>query len=132
MPRVPPTEDTFTMAPPPVRAIADGVVIQAPYFFYLGTNALEVNHPGIGVVRYGEISIAKPVRLKAGEHVKAGQIIAYVGRLDTGASMIHFELYSGKATGPLTERGRLPYQRRRDLLNPSDLIDRLSRASFGR
>ena len=30
----------------PIRAVADGAVVQAPYFFYLGTDALEVHHPG--------------------------------------------------------------------------------------
>lgn len=114
-----------------IRAIADGVVIQAPYFFYEGTNALEVRHPGIGVVRYGEISIVKKVNLKAGDHVKAGDHIAYVGMLDSGSSMLHFELYSGKATGGLTDRSNPPYQRRRDLLNPSSLVDKLYKASFG-
>ncbi len=38
-----------------IRAIADGIVRATPYDFYLGTDALEVEHPGIGVVRYGEI-----------------------------------------------------------------------------
>jgi len=114
-----------------IRAIADGVVIQAPYYFYSGTNALEVDHPGIGVVRYGEISISKAVRLKGGDRVKAGEVIAYVGRLESGSSMLHFELYSGKAKGSLTV-GQGPYMRRRDLINPSTLVDELSRRSFGK
>lgn len=114
-----------------IRAIADGVVIQAPYYFYSGTNALEVDHPGIGVVRYGEISISKAVRLKAGDRVKAGEVIAYVGRLESGSSMLHFELYSGKAKGALSV-GQGPYMRRRDLINPSTLIDELARRSFGK
>ena len=115
----------------PIRAIADGVVLQAPYFFYSGTNALEVRHPGIGIVRYGEIHLNKVVHLKGGEHVRAGDIIAYVGRLDSGSSMLHFELYSGSASGSLTVRGNPPYQRRHDLVNPSTLVDELSRKSFG-
>src|SRR5262249_54389009 len=32
-----------------IRAIADGEIIRGPYWFYDGTNALEVYHPGVGV-----------------------------------------------------------------------------------
>lgn len=108
-----------------IRAVADGVVVQAPYYFYTGTNALEVNHPGVGVVRYGEIDKKKVVKLKAGDHVRAGDVIAYVGRLDSGSSMLHFELYSGKGKGPLTVRGNPPYQRRSDLVNPTSFMDKV-------
>lgn len=115
-----------------IRAIADGVVIQPAYAFYDGTNALEVNHPGIGVVRYGEISSAKVIKFKAGEKVTAGQHIAYVGLLDRlKRAMLHFELYAGTSTGGLTVRSNLPYQRRKDLKNPTDLMDKLYKASFG-
>ncbi|MFT3768090.1 MAG: hypothetical protein QM820_21785 [Minicystis sp.] len=38
---------------------------------------------------------------------------------------------AGTASGPLTVRSNPPYQRRRDLKNPSDLVDRLLRISFG-
>ncbi len=112
-----------------IRAVADGTVIQAPYFFYTGTNALEVKHPGVGTVRYGEIDIHKTVRLRGGDHVKAGQIIAYVGRLDSGASMLHFELFSGKGSGPLTVSSGA-YMRRWDLRNPTSLMDRLLEHAF--
>jgi murein DD-endopeptidase MepM/ murein hydrolase activator NlpD len=115
-----------------IRAIADGVVLNVPYFFYLGTDALEVHHPGVGVVRYGEISPLALVDLKPGDHVAAGDVIAHVGRLDgSGWSMLHLELYSGKATGPLTEIANAPYERRRDLLNPSTFIDELHKLTFG-
>lgn len=116
----------------PIRAIADGVIIAPAYGFYDGTNALEVNHPGIGVVRYGEISSSKVVAFAAGDPVKAGQLVAYVGFLDSlKKSMLHFELYEGTAKGPLTVRSNLPYQRRKDLKNPTSLMDQLAKASFG-
>jgi murein DD-endopeptidase MepM/ murein hydrolase activator NlpD len=108
-----------------IRAVADGVVIQAPYYFYTGTNALEVNHPGVGIVRYGEIDMHKVVHLKAGDRVRAGDLVAYVGRLDSGSSMLHFELYSGKGRGPLTVRANPPFQRRSDLVDPTSLMDEL-------
>lgn len=114
-----------------MRAVADGVVIQPAYPFYEGTNALEIRHPGIGTVRYGEISSAKVIHWRAGDHVKCGQLIAYVGRLDgSGASMLHFELYSGKASGGLTVYGNPPYQRRRDLVNPSSFVNKLYKLTF--
>src|SRR5262245_40538557 len=87
----------------PIRAIPAGIVIAPADGVYDGTNAREVNHPGIGVVRYGEISSGKVIKFSAGEKVKAGQLVAYVGFLDTlRKSMLHFELYAGTAQGPLT------------------------------
>ncbi len=112
-----------------IRAVADGTVIQPPYYFYTGTNALEVKHPGIGTVRYGEIDMHKVIPHRGGDHVKAGQIIAYIGRLDSGASMLHFELYSGKGSGPLTVSSGA-YMRRWDLVNPTSLVDRLLKHTF--
>lgn len=115
----------------PIRAIADGHVVQPPYYFYLGTNALEVNHGKYGVVRYGEISSAKVIHLGSGHHVRKGEVIAYVGLLDgLGWSMLHFELYRGTASGPLTVVGNPPYQRRRDLVNPTKFVEKLLRTSF--
>ena len=116
----------------PIRAIADGVVVLPSVGFYDGTNELEINHPGIGVVRYGEVSSSRVITFKEGDPVKAGQLIAYVGFLDTlKKSMLHFELYAGTASGPLTVRSNLPYQRRKDLKNPTDLMDKLKKATFG-
>ncbi len=115
-----------------IRAIADGVVLARPYDFYLGTDALEVHHPHVGVVRYGEISPLRLVDLRPGDHVKMGDVIAHVGRQDTtGFCMLHFELYSGRASGPLTEVWNPPYERRSDLLNPSSFVDELHRLTFG-
>lgn len=115
----------------PIRAIADGRVIQPPYYFYLGTNALEVDHGKFGVVRYGEISSAKVKHLGAGHRVKKGEVIAYVGLLDgLGWSMLHFELYKGTRSGPLTVVSNPPYQRRSDLVNPTKFMEHLLRTSF--
>jgi murein DD-endopeptidase MepM/ murein hydrolase activator NlpD len=114
-----------------IRAIADGVIIQQPYPFYDGTNALEVYHPGVGVVRYGEISSSKRVAVRAGQKVKVGEHIAYVGLLDSlGMSMIHFELFGESARGQnLTGGG--PYRRHPALKNPTALIDKLYKKTFG-
>lgn len=114
-----------------IRAIADGEVIQAPYYFYDGTNALEVWHPGVGVVRYGEISIVKSVPMRAGQKVKAGEHIAYVGLLESlNMAMLHFELFGEQARGQSLSGGG-PYRRNRHLKDPTPLIDKLYKQTFG-
>jgi murein DD-endopeptidase MepM/ murein hydrolase activator NlpD len=110
----------------PIRAIEDGVVIEGPKPFYSGTYSLVVRHQS-GVVRYGEIDSSVPDEVRPGAAVKAGQVIAKVGQLESGSSMLHFELYAGTMTGPLTVRANPGYQRRKDLLDPTDLLDRLAR-----
>jgi murein DD-endopeptidase MepM/ murein hydrolase activator NlpD len=78
----------------PIRAIEDGVVIEGPKPFYSGTYSLVVRHQS-GVVRYGEIDSSVPDEVRPGAAVKAGQVIAKVGQLESGSSMLHFELYAG-------------------------------------
>lgn len=105
-----------------VRAMEDGIIVRAPYIFADSTIALEVNH-GAFVARYGELSRTAPGLIAAGVRVTRGQVIGFVGRLDSGASMLHFEMYSGTQTGSLSVRSNRPYQRRSDLLNPTDFLD---------
>lgn len=116
--------DLYAPKGTPVRAMKDGIVLQH-YKFYLGTNALEIDH-GDMVVRYGEVShVAAGVVI--GASVKRGQTIAYVGELvfksGNKMSMLHLEAYKGTLTGPLTVRGSKPYQRRGDLFDPTKLLD---------
>ena len=106
----------------PVFAVTDGEILDY-YFFYEGTYAIVVDH-GSYVVRYGEVG-SMSSNLKKGSKVKAGQQIGTVGQLYSGASMLHFEKYSGKYTGNLTVRKNKPYQRRWDLLRPTEFLDRL-------
>ena len=73
----------------------------------------------------------KVVHLKGGDKVKMGDVIAYVGLLSTGSSM-RFELYTGKMKGALTDRSNPPFERRRDLENPTTLMQQLQKAAFGR
>jgi murein DD-endopeptidase MepM/ murein hydrolase activator NlpD len=90
----------------PVYAIEDGVVKDYRPF-YSGTDALTVKHNSV-VVRYGEVKgMARGVAI--GSRVKAGQLIAYVGGLRSGSSMLHFELYDSRAVGPLTVGGGSNY-----------------------
>ncbi|WP_238193526.1 SH3 domain-containing protein [Methylobacterium frigidaeris] len=110
-------------APPgtPVRSMDEGTVVQPPRTFYDNTIALEVNH-GNYIARYGEMSHTVPGLNRAGVAIRKGQTIGFVGRLSSGNSMLHLELYSGSAVGPLTVRRR-PFNRRSDLLDPTDFLD---------
>ena len=105
-----------------IRAVADGTVIQPAYHFYSGTDALEVDH-GSFIVRYGEImpgSVPATIN-RAGAHIAVGDIIAKVGRLNSGNSMLHFEMYSGSKSGTLS--GSNQFRRRSDLLDCTDYLD---------
>jgi murein DD-endopeptidase MepM/ murein hydrolase activator NlpD len=110
-------------------------VIAGPTEFYGTTYAIEIDH-GEFLVRYGEIRKFVPVR--KGDSVVAGQRIAMVGHLvgiSVPSDMLHFEMYSKAATGPLTVRDEnlcgkradgVPFYRRSDLLDPTQTLNRLA------
>lgn len=102
-----------------VYAVDHGVVVAGPYEFYLGVKAIEIKHP-LFTVRYGEIKANTLV--KVGDTVERGQPIAYVGKVGRG-SMLHFEMYSGAAKGPLTIKPKPPFNRRSDLMDPAPFLD---------
>ncbi|HWF47932.1 MAG TPA: M23 family metallopeptidase [Bryobacteraceae bacterium] len=104
-----------------ILAVDDGTVINGPYAFYHGTYALEVRHTYL-VVRYGEISRVA-TGILVGSRVTRGQVIAYIGRMNVD-SMLHIEMYSGFDSGPLTVRANVPFERRLDLMDPTDFLDR--------
>ena len=109
----------------PIYAIRDGVVeLEAgKVFFYHGTTSLAVRHQGGLIVRYCEIKkVADGLRM--GSAVSSGQVIAYVGKMLT-LSMLHFELYSGTGSGPLTDMSNKPHMRRGDLIDPTVLLKSL-------
>lgn len=115
----------------PLLALADGFVRQAPYDFYEGTNALELVFPGIGVARYGEITKRQDPVLRAGQSVEGGQLVAHVGRLNSGSSMLHFELYQSRDphkdvadfdSEPLTQKTLNAYGRHPNLVNPTNFM----------
>ena len=115
--------DLYAPAGSPVYAIADGVVHQGPYGFYEGRRgvayAIEIWHPGVSVTaRYGEVQ--RKAAVHPGERVVAGQIIGFVSGV-TG--MLHFELYDRAPGSSLTVRSNRPYQRRKDLINPTAWLD---------
>jgi murein DD-endopeptidase MepM/ murein hydrolase activator NlpD len=112
-----------------IRAIDDGIVYEASAPFYHGTNSMVVRHKSGIYVRYCEILAEKEILTK-GTEVKAGEVIAKVGKMFVD-SMLHFELYGGQAAGAFTQRGNGKYQRRSDLMDPTPLLEKLARELIG-
>jgi murein DD-endopeptidase MepM/ murein hydrolase activator NlpD len=114
-----------------VYAVDDGVVFEVTRNFYPlkdtsrpWIGAIAVQHRGGFVARYCEVPTGS-MTVARGESVTAGQVIAKVGKLNHDA-MLHFELYSGLSTDPMSTRtGR--FQRRWDLIDPTGLLDLLCR-----
>ena len=52
--------DLYALAGAPVMAVADGQVVRAPYPFYDVVWAVEVSHPEVGLIRYGEVAAPPP------------------------------------------------------------------------
>jgi murein DD-endopeptidase MepM/ murein hydrolase activator NlpD len=114
--------DLYAPIGTPVFAVADGTVIGA-YPFYLGSWAIEVDH-GSFVVRYGEVKPKVAKGIKAGASVTARQLLGEVGLLKgLKMSMLHFEMYAGTEKGALTVKGNPPFQRRKDLIDPTPFLD---------
>jgi hypothetical protein len=87
--------------------------------FYRGSYAIEIDHYSY-IGRYTEI---KPISgLKVSITVKPGQTIGTIMDLKLSNSMLHFEMYSGTATGTLTNTANPPYMRRSDLVNPTNFL----------
>jgi murein DD-endopeptidase MepM/ murein hydrolase activator NlpD len=121
----------------PVLAVEDGYVLYEPQKFYPRegpqiTYEFAIRHASGFVARYCEIDSV--VLAHPGETVKKGQVIGYIGdqpgtnRSATfdGFDMLHFEMYSGKATGSLSistkDPKNGPYYRRSDLIDPTPYL----------
>ena len=121
-----------------VYSIAPGVVLRVSPF-YCQTNQVSVKHTTSDgrkfIVRYGELD-PKSIKLKKGDDLSQGELIGKSGILrDTkgnklivtrkkNVSMLHFELFSGKAgldsADNLTGGGE--YSRRSDLVDPLAIL----------
>ncbi len=110
-----------------VYAITNGTV-QRIAGFYQNTMAVEILNDDGSILRYCEID---PI-VEAGDYVTQGQKIGTILRADSGTEMLHMEVYTGEATGMLTQSDnqkysyvddQLVYLRRWDLLDPTFLTE---------
>jgi len=113
-------------------AVNTGKVIRNRYYFYEGTYAIEIKHSDGKVVRYGEITGKAASGVYLGSSVATGQTVGYIGTVSSGCCkpMLHFEMYSGTATGPLTQGGNM-FSRRSDLMNPTEYLAKWELLKFG-
>jgi murein DD-endopeptidase MepM/ murein hydrolase activator NlpD len=117
--------DLYASAGTIVRAMAAGTVINV-YKFYCETYAIEIDH-GAFIARYGEVDKHKAnIFVQPGDKVSRGDKVGLVGRLvgvTVPSNMLHLEMYSSTEHTDLTLRGNTPYQRRKDLFDPTASID---------
>ena len=106
----------------PIYPVAEGRITLFKEF-YLGTWYMVVDHDDF-IVRYGEIQSRLPPGISVGMKVMPNMIIGHIGHLKgLKTSMLHFEMYTGDATGPLTCKANGRYQRRSDLMDPTAYLD---------
>jgi len=124
--------DLYRVTGEDALSISSGSVIRDKYYFYEGTYAIEVKHSDGKVARYGEITGKTAPSIALNKSVKPGQTIGYVGKVNSGCCtpMLHFELYSGTASGSLTQSGN-SFQRRKDLIDPTQLLSGWEKLKFG-
>jgi murein DD-endopeptidase MepM/ murein hydrolase activator NlpD len=120
------------IAPPgtPVYAVAGGTVVQVPKkAFFQNTYTVVIEHSGF-TIRYCELDEKRNV--VEGQYVPEGTLIGTIGRNNKGRGMLHLEMYRGDRTGPFSQPGNKKYdnvaeksyQRRRDLMDPTEHLDR--------
>lgn len=97
--------DLAAKAGDPVIACEDGTIVRFRNFGKASGNtwALFVDH-GSYIINYGEVDKVLPNGLKEGTAVKAGSQIAVIGLMDSGNSMLHFEMYSSGLKGYWTNK----------------------------
>ena len=109
----------------PVLAVAGGVVVRGPYYYYNGTYAVQIDH-GDFLAVYGEIQQAGAVR--EGDRVGRGDVVGFVGHLQgikVPSDMLHFEMYDKTQAGliKLPSSTAARYTNGRTLRRRSDLLD---------
>jgi murein DD-endopeptidase MepM/ murein hydrolase activator NlpD len=125
--------DLYRSKGEPTVAVASGTILRGMYYFYQGVFALEVKHPKF-IARYGEVLAKFPKGVAKGKNVVAGQTIGYIGKVNSGCCtpMLHFEMFRGSSHGSLTRRHLPPYDRRSDVMDPTNHLRQWEKAQFGR
>lgn len=90
-----------------------------------------MRHTGGKVVRYGEVTGKAAPGISLDRTVAPGQVIGYVGKVNSGCCtpMLHFEMYSGAASGALSQGGN-KFNRRSDLIDPSSYLTDWEKQKF--
>lgn len=124
--------DLYRFLNEPAVAIARGKVISNLYYFYENTYAVEIKHPGGYIARYGEITARRATGIRPGLKVTKGQRVGFIGKVSSGCCrpMLHFELYAGTMDGSLTDYDEDIFQRREDLLDPTNFLLRWQEMKF--
>lgn len=110
-----------------VYAILAGIVQSIPQTPFLPNTSLYsivIDH-GNFIGRYCEIYNIPPYSI--GDRINEGQFLGIIGQYQNESPMLHFEMYQGTLNGPLTNKNNLPYQRRGDLMDPTNYIDNLTK-----
>lgn len=120
----------------PVFAVEWGIVLKVPKTPFMKNSKLFsviVEHSSF-IARYCEIDLPDPVSIHEGMYVDEGQLISYVAKNNKGGGMLHFEMYAKTGSGNLSQENNKKYlyvpagnyKRRKDLLNPTEYLDRWS------
>ena len=106
-----------------VYACEDGIIRHISPKFYKNVGAIEITHKTC-ICRYCELTPLSTI--KEGQQISQGQLIGYVAKIDgIENSMLHFELYDNQDDKmPLTIVPNPPYNRRKDLLDPEEYLDK--------
>ena len=118
-----------------VFSIDWGIVLDVPRTpFIKKTNLYSViiEHSNC-IVRYGEINKNVAAGIHPGAIVEEGQLISTLEVNNRGGAMLHFEMYNKDAVGAYYQKHNTTYlyvpeanyQRRKDLLDPTNYLDTL-------
>jgi murein DD-endopeptidase MepM/ murein hydrolase activator NlpD len=142
--------DLYTEPNAEIVAICDGVVLDIRDFYCKTYQITIKHHTNSGrefIIRYGEVDKSSIKNLKVGDSVEQGTVLAKTGKLLNDDNtplmtlsgkiiyMLHLEYYSGESglnlKKPLSNKANKPYERRKDLLDPLELLKQGYRNSFG-
>ncbi|HEX8576027.1 MAG TPA: peptidoglycan DD-metalloendopeptidase family protein [Flavobacterium sp.] len=142
--------DLYTEPFTEVVAICDGVVLDVK-LFYDKTDQVTINHKTKDgrefIIRYGELDPGS-IGVKVGDKVIQKQKLGTTGKLikpdgkprlkinGTIVYMVHFEYFTasvskGVVNNPLTDRSKMPFQRRSDLSDPLNILVEGYKNTFG-
>jgi murein DD-endopeptidase MepM/ murein hydrolase activator NlpD len=119
-----------------VYAIDYGIVLDVPKTPFIPNTKLYsviIEHANY-IVRYTEVSQNVADGIYPGATVHEGQLISTLEKNNKGGAMLHFEMYNKDASGYLSQKNNTTYlyvpsdgiyQRRKDLLDPTNYLDTL-------